>query len=155
MIQFATLWTNHPANANPPLLEPCTDSKGKPIFENQCSIRMSVCLVRSGISLAKFRGTFCWIHHHREHVLRAEELARWLDTPAADFVPSAEITKHSEAGAIAASSYENRQGIVLFRNFWGTNNQGDHIDLWTGSQMSHGTPDYFGRSEEIWFWDLE
>ena len=154
MVDFATLWSNHPANADPPVLEPCTDSTGKAIFENQCSIRMSVCLARSGVSLASFPGAFCWLHHHREHILRAEEQAHWLNSPKADFVPSADIAKRSEVGTIESTNYAGRTGIIMFRNFWGTNNQGDHIDLWNGTQMTHGTPDYFERSEEIWFWDL-
>jgi len=154
MVDFASLWVNHPANADPPLLEPCVDAHGKAVFENQCSIRMSVCLARSGVSLASFRGQFCWFHHGKEHILRAEEQAHWLNTPAADFVPSAEIRKRSEVGAIHSGEYFGRSGIVLFRNFWGAHNQGDHIDLWNGSEMTHGSPGYFDRSEEIWFWDL-
>ena len=154
MVDFATLWLNHPANADPPVIEPCLDASGKTIFENQCSIRMSTCLVKSGVSLASFKGAFCWFHHGRTHILRAEEQARWLNTPEADFVPSADIAKRSELGTIEAGSYVGRKGIIMFRNFWGTNNQGDHIDLWDGSRMTHGTLDYFERSEEIWFWDM-
>jgi len=53
MVDFATLWLNHPANLKPPIIEPCLDPHGKAVFENQCSIRMSVCLVNSGISLSR------------------------------------------------------------------------------------------------------
>jgi hypothetical protein len=153
MIDFATLWQNHPANGDPPELEPCKDSQGVSHFENQCAIRMSVCLIRSGANLRNFHGAVCWFGHHRDHVLRAEELAKWLHSPAADFVPSAEIVKSADT-AITFSQYASRQGIVLFRNFWGTGNQGDHIDVWNGQAMSHGSSDYFERSEEVWFWDL-
>jgi hypothetical protein len=154
MLDFASLWQNHPANGDPPELEPCKDSEGVSHFENQCAIRMSVCLVRSGVRLDSFRGAFCWFGHHREHALRAEEVAAWLDSPLADFVPSADIAK-SSAGPISSSLYAGRRGIVLFRNFWGTGQQGDHIDLWDGEKMSHGNGDYFERSQEVWFWDLD
>jgi hypothetical protein len=42
----------------------------------------------------------------------------------------------------------------MWRNFWGTGNQGDHIDLWNGEEIAHGTLDFFIRSEEVWFWAL-
>ena len=154
MVDFATLWLNHPANLSPPIIEPCLDPHGKAVFENQCSIRMSVCLVKSGISLSSFKGAFCWFHHGKEHILRAEEQASWLNTPDADFVPSADIIKRSEVGGIHSSQFFARKGILLFRNFWGEHNQGDHIDLWNGTRMTHGTDDYFERSEEVWFWDV-
>jgi hypothetical protein len=46
-IPFATLWRNYPTDT------PCVLPTGKPPkgFENQCAIRMSVCLDRSGVVL--------------------------------------------------------------------------------------------------------
>ena len=48
-----------------------------------------------------------------------------------------------------------QSGIVFFKNFHGTGNQGDHIDLWNGNRMpSNLNHDYFKRSEEVWFWNV-
>ncbi len=154
MAAFSDLWSHHPANDEPPLLSPCTNNQGAPAFANQCAIRMGVCLTRSGISLVSYRGAFCWYGHGHQHAIRAEELGVWLDSPAATFLDYAEKRMRTARAPITAESYANRQGIVLFKNFWGTGNQGDHIDLWDGSEMSHGDPSYFSLSQEVWFWDL-
>ena len=153
MVAFSTLWESHPMNQSPPAEEPCRDANGASSFPNQCAIRMSTCFVTAGLSLASFRGAFCWYGHGRAHAIRAEEVGQWLNDTA-DFVGVAEIRKRS-AGVIAAQAYATRQGVVLFRNFWGQGNQGDHVDLWNGSMMTHGAASYFERSEEVWFWDLD
>jgi hypothetical protein len=154
MADFADLWSKHPANDEPPLLSPCTNSQGSPSFANECAVRMSVCLVRSGIDLVSYRGVFCWYGHGHQHAIRAEELGAWLDSAAATFLDYAEKRKRTARVPITAESYVNRQGIALFKNFWGPGNQGDHIDLWDGAEMTHGDPSYFSLSEEVWFWDL-
>jgi hypothetical protein len=154
MPDFATLWSHHPANDSPPLISPCVTSRGVPTFANQCAIRMSVCLTRSGVSLNNFGGTFCWYGHSRQHAIRAEELASWLDSPAVDFVGYADKKRRTSRAAVSSQEFANRRGIALFKNFWGAGNQGDHIDLWDGSAMSHGDPSYFSLSQEVWFWDL-
>lgn len=81
------------------------------------------------------------------------ESPSWLDSPAATFLDYADKRKRNPRVPITAESYANRQGIVLLRNFWGLS-QGDHIDLWDGSEMTHGHRSYFSLSEEVWFWDL-
>jgi len=79
----------------------------------------------------------------------------WLNSNDVRFVGSAEISKRDKQGRQNSSqSYSGLRGIVVFRNFWGTGNQGDHIDLWDGGSMTHGANDYFERSEEIWFWKM-
>lgn len=55
---------------------------------------------------------------------------------------------------VTAADYMGRTGLVFFRNFWGEGNQGDHIDLWDGDELRAGAPDYFERSEQVWFWPL-
>ena len=154
MPDFATLWRNHPANDDPSLTNPCVNRQGAPTFANQCAIRMSVCLARSGISFVSYRRTFCWYGHDRQHAIRAEELAAWLDSPVVQFVDYAEKRKRSARSVISSQEFATRQGIALFKNFWGAGNQGDHIDLWDGSEMPHGNPSYFSLSQEVWFWDL-
>lgn len=151
---FQTLWENHPARQTPEVLEPCSRN-GTPLFQDQCAIRLGTCLVTSGISLASYKGVFCWYGHGRQHPLRAEEMKLWLNSASADFVATAEIAKRTKQGnQVSYHAYLGRTGIVMFRNFWGANNQGDHIDLWDGSQVAHGDRNYFHRSQEIWFWEM-
>ncbi|MEE2732961.1 MAG: type VI secretion system amidase effector protein Tae4 [Pseudomonadota bacterium] len=142
-VAFGTLWANHPANKG--MDEPCA-TNGNGNFENQCAIRMGVALANSGVSLAGFRGARCWFGH-KNHVLRAQELANWLANGGGGF---GSPTVHRSANS---SSFLN-SGIVFFKNFWGVGNQGDHIDLWDGRQMTKGDPVYFDASEEVWFWQL-
>ncbi len=142
-MRFAELWNAHPGDNHP-----CLDELGEPAFENQCAIRMGVALAEAGFDMEGFDGHTCWHGHGGSHVLRAEELARWLaDAPGP--WNSAETYQ-----GITSDFLAERQGIVFCRNFWGTGNQGDHIDLWNGSGMRHGSPDYIDRSEEVVFWEV-
>jgi len=146
-VKFHTLWASHPMNKGN--INPCT-TDGKVNFENQCAIRMSVCLKNSGISLKSFSGAKCYPghKHHQEHILRAEELAAWLEKKKAIF------GKPTKKKKVKSSEYKGRKGIILLKNFWGTGNQGDHIDLWNGKMMTRGAPSYFSSSQEVWFWEL-
>ncbi|HYO94332.1 MAG TPA: hypothetical protein VER33_07460, partial [Polyangiaceae bacterium] len=69
---FDALWANHPALKTPPIIEPCAKN-GIANHANQCVIRLGVALSASGISLASYRGAFCWNGHSRAHPLRVEE----------------------------------------------------------------------------------
>jgi hypothetical protein len=152
---FDQFWANHPALQTPPVIQPCT-TNGTPNFDNQCAIRLGVTLATSGISLVTYHGAFCWYGHPRTHTLRVEELKLWLNSADASFIPYAEISRRDKAGHQKTShAYKGRRGIVVCRNFWGTNNQGDHVDLWDGNALAHGALDYFERSEEIWFWEMD
>jgi hypothetical protein len=113
-------------------------------------------MVRSGVSLTSYHGVFCWHKHGRQHPLRAEELKDWLNSKHATFLPHrAEISKAPKGHQNKSfHSYLHSRGIVAFLNFWGANNQGDHIDLWNGKEIAHGDHDFFERSEQIWFWRL-
>ncbi|WP_165251146.1 type VI secretion system amidase effector protein Tae4 [Paludisphaera soli] len=146
MLMFRTLWSVHPSNYGDDA--PCRDKKGNSAFENQCAIRMGVALADAGMDLSSFRGARCW-HGHR-HVLRVEELIKWLKTRTAD-VGTARSFK---PGADARAAVAGVTGIVACRNFWGRGNQGDHIDVWDGAQMAHGDPGYMDRSEEVVFWTI-
>lgn len=148
MLQFSVLWEKHPANQTPSIISPCANDEGTPNFENQCAIRMGVCLAAAGADISSFRGTTCWHGHGRNHVLRAQELADYLKTRT-DLVGTVKI---DESPTLA--EYTSRRGVVLFQNFWGTGNQGDHIDVWDGSQMAKGDPSYFAASQAVWFWEL-
>jgi hypothetical protein len=73
---FAILRSNYPSD------NPCNarDDKGELLFKNQCAIRLSHAMKKSGISLASFPSTRkCWVHKGDDHILAAKELADWLD----------------------------------------------------------------------------
>ncbi|MBI3775854.1 MAG: type VI secretion system amidase effector protein Tae4 [Gammaproteobacteria bacterium] len=144
-VSFGMLWDNHPSNRGDD--HPCI-TNGASNFSDQCAIRFGIALERSGLSLKSFRGARCWFGHG--HVLRAQEIADWLrhGTTA--------VGMPDISGRTSYASYTTRSGIVFFRNFWGSGNQGDHIDLWNGSRMpgSGDHSNYFKLSEEVWFWNL-
>jgi hypothetical protein len=145
-ILFSNLWVNHPAIKGE--ISPCT-TNGVTNFSNQCAIRMGVCFENAGISLATFNGAKCYPGHGHDqaHILRAEELASWIESQKILFGAP---TKNKNV----KSSDFKKKGIVLFKNFWGAGNQGDHIDLWNGAVMTRGAPSYFYSSQEVWFWEL-
>lgn len=144
---FDKLWKWHPSNLG--IAHPCT-TDGEPNFEDQCAIRMGECINNAGISTDSFKGAKCYPGHghSQSHILRAEELAKWM-VDNANIFGKVEIEKN-----MSSSSYEDRQGIIFLLNFWGQGNQGDHIDLWNGKKMTQGRPDYFTAAQEVWFWEL-
>ena len=152
---FDRLWRSHPALQTPPVITPCMTG-GVSNHDNQCVIRLGLSMIGAGISLASYRGAFCWSKHKREHPLRVEQMKLWLNSESAKFVPYAEISKRDRRGHQKSHhAFSGRRGIVACINFWGRGNQGDHIDLWDGSTLAHGGDDYFQRSQEIWFWELD
>lgn len=151
---FDTFWKNHPVHQNPEVISPC-NTNGSPNFPNECCIRFGTMLADSGIKLDSYPGEFCWYDHGKKHTLRAEEMKLWLNSDHTKFVGNAEISKRSHGYQKSFKDYQSRRGIVAFINFWGEGNQGDHIDLWDGQRIAHGSNDYFERSEEIWFWPMD
>lgn len=146
MLMFKTLWSKHPSINGEPA--PCKDSKGNPAFENQCAIRLGIALKEAGMDLSSFRGAKCWFGH--KHILRVEEMITWLKLQTHDVGTAARFKPGSDARAAVAG----KTGIVACRNFWGRGNQGDHIDLWDGTSMPQGQPEYMDRSEEVFFWEI-
>jgi hypothetical protein len=150
-MEFSTLWRNQPANAFPAVRHPCVNRNGTPIDDSQCAVRLSVALVRSGISMDSYKGTFCWFGHGRQHALVAEQLAHWLNLSSTNFTEFAEKA-YRRNGPISHIDYIGWPGIILCRNFWRADNSGDHIDLWDGSRFAMGDNSYFHRSQEVWWW---
>lgn len=158
---FGKLWDNHP-NISHNEMQPCRREDNVPNFGNQCAIRMGTCLTRSNL-LKNYDGVQCWFGHSGQgHTLRARELALWIRNHPSTFGP-AEIKTN-----VSWQDYVNRTGIIFCQNFWGENNQGDHIDLWDGTgefmgggsfswegpAMASGGLDYIERSEDVWFWPV-
>jgi hypothetical protein len=138
---------------------------------NQCAVRMSVALGRSGIDLLGFRNQRR-VHRGRascqlaiDHVLGARELADHLRT-----ILPAPIRFTGPARAGARATLALRKGIVYFDNCFtrvpGGPQTGDHIDLWDGSGYyneylrvgaggnSRASTDLFRRAEAVWFFQL-
>lgn len=137
---------------------------------NQCAVRTSVALVRSGCDLSGF-GDQRRIHRGRaacrlacEHVVGARELAVHLRS----FLPEQRFV--GRVAATARSALMNRTGIVYFDNVFARERggplTGDHIDLWDGRNyynellaISAGgnvgpATDLFSRAGEVWFFAL-
>lgn len=150
MPSFQTLWNSHPANFSPAEYSPCKKADGSAGFENQCAIRMGLALQGAGVNTNSVSGARCWFGHNRSHILRVKDLLPWIERNATTIG----CQKKSVHSNVTYSDFTNQKGIVYFENFWGTNNQGDHIDLWNGTRIAKGDNDYFQRSEEVWFWEM-
>lgn len=164
---FVTLWENHPnVTGEPPLLD-------KTVYENQCAINLSAALMRSGVDMKSFSGTWSWEKNKPKYAIRAQELADWLASGAARLPSRLEKFEAKEAfGRIKDKrGMTGRTGIVFFKNYWGTGAQGDHIDLWNGSRLTDwrtwarinirigdfglhnlGAGSDFQKAQSVWFW---
>jgi hypothetical protein len=158
MPAFVSLSSNHPnINGDTPLLD-------KKVYENQCAINMSAAWMRSGKSLSGYTGTLSWEKDKPKYAIRAQELANWLASPRSHL--HAKVQKF--AGKEVFDAIKHDRGIIFFKNYWGAGNQGDHIDLWNGSRLTHwvswiqiharigsiGINSDFRKAESIWFWVL-
>jgi hypothetical protein len=125
MPAFSTLWRNHPnVKGDGPLLD-------KTVYENQCAINLGAALMRSGVTLKSYSGAWSWNKEGNKYPIRAEELARWLASPAAQLPKPLAID-----GKNFPKHLTGKTGIIFFRDYWGTGRQGDHIDLWNGSRLT-------------------
>jgi hypothetical protein len=128
---FAILRSNYPSD------NPCNarNDKGELLFKNQCAIRLSHAMKKSGISLASFPSTRkCWVHKGDDHILAAKELADWLDRgTVAQIKKSQDIT-----GETWRSKVLEQKGIICFEDYYVASggSGGDHIDLWDGSALT-------------------
>ncbi len=161
IIKFAELWKNHPLNWSPSEAHPCRKPDGtwEPSLDNQCAIKMSIALAGAGINMSACSERKCWFKGHKNHVLVAQKLADWLSRSAQLGTPKKFIrrqTKEAVFQQTVVSAINGKQGIVFCQNFWGANNQGDHLDVWNGLAMSGNLlHDYFGRSANVWFWEIK
>lgn len=128
MSVFHTLWENHPTGEHP-----CS-TNGKSNFENQCAIRMGVAFTKSGFDLKRWGIRLCWHHDKNEgHALAAEEMASALNRIAIPGLSKVETYKGSDEWI---AKIRGHRGIVFFKDFYGTPQTGDHIDLWNGWRLT-------------------
>jgi hypothetical protein len=143
---------------------------------NQCAVRMSIALGRSGFGLESFSprnrvhsGNGACQTDGMSHVLGAEELAKFLERALS--APTKIRPQRAGGGcAHAFSQIQGQTGILYFNNCFtraGSAAQvGDHIDLFTGqqyyNQIIHPRAggdestggSLFGRADQVWFWRL-
>ena len=148
-ISFSELRNNHPSNNGDDY--PCYNKQTHiENFDNQCAIRMSVALERSGFKFGSYHGVKCWFGCEETHVLRVEELALFLEArlgkPKSFHHIDFEGFKKATKGA---------SGIIAFYDFWGPGMQSDHIDLFDNYELKNGFDDYFERSRKVLFWELD
>jgi hypothetical protein len=168
MVTFKQLWANHPTNSGNSL--PCR-TLGISNFENQCAIRMGVCLKDSGVALGQIGGAITCsqvllTNHAKDemHFVRAKELANALRRGGIPGIGSA----HSlQTPADFANELDGRRGIIFFNGYWWrkedkTRPTGDHIDLWNGWRTTakalfpwFGWLGGYNKSGEIWFWEVK
>ncbi|NJM33031.1 MAG: hypothetical protein HC848_09530 [Limnobacter sp.] len=156
MLAFATLWSNHPnIKGDTPVLD-------KNVYENQCAINTGAAWLRSGMSLSGYTGALSWEKDKPKYPIRAQELANWFTTPYSHLP----FKLQKLGGKEAFDTIRGKTGIVFFQNYWGQGNQCDHIDLWSGSRLTHwiswlqiharigsvGINSDLRKSESIWFW---
>lgn len=128
---FQILSSNYPWN------DPCDakNEKGELLFKNQCAIRLSYAMKKSGISFVGFpSGRKCWVHKNQDHILAAKELADWIDRGAV-----LQIRKSSDVtGEKWRDKVLNKKGIICFEDYYAASDGsgGDHIDLWDGNSLT-------------------
>lgn len=127
---FSSLLSNYPSTNTP-----CNGS-----WENQCAIRMSIALQKSGLSLSKYTEPTCKHGHARGAESLANHLWNVIGPASKYFNPK----KSNVAG---------RTGIIFFKDIASfRGGRGDHIDLWNLHKTITG--EYFDACQEVWFWSL-
>ena len=137
MATFKQLWDNYPDN------DPCNakNKQGEKLFSNQCAIRLSYSMKKSGISFASYpQKRKCWVHGGADHILAAKELADWLEkSNIPSFLRTENVTGNNWRGNVSS-----RTGIICFEDYYlrSDGSGGDHIDLWDGNSLT-GIGSYF------------
>jgi len=157
MPNFMNIWDNHPSVENFFDDFPCKNGGGENAFDNQCAIRVGVALEAAGVSTKAFKGVRCWHDHKPGHILRAEELANWLKSSSSPFKQMIQCDASE-----GFSKVKGKKGIIFFKDYYGPNNQGDHIDLWNGDRLTRyrtwiefalRNGSHYSKST-VWFWPV-
>ncbi|KHK57169.1 hypothetical protein PI87_07990 [Ralstonia sp. A12] len=148
-VTFAELWANYETG------NPYRDTKtGKvpPGFGNQCAIRMSVTLHRTGIEMKSFIPANVTVKLGSQFgrilmsgkytAVLADQMGSWLSKqPFCGLGKTEDIT-----GPDWESKVKGRTGIIMFDSYWARDSDsagsasGGHIDLWNGSRLTISGP---------------
>ena len=135
MSSFSKLWKNYPPdNADGSHAAPSSDSYAK----NQCAIRLSVSLEKSGFNLSGYTDPLTSEGYARGAKSLADYLWREIGRPS--------IMSVSDF----SSSMSGSRGI--FFELKATPNDTSHIDLNNYGQTGSGF--YSGGVKEIWYWRM-
>ncbi|WP_081074798.1 T6SS effector amidase Tae4 family protein [Burkholderia cepacia] len=119
-----------------------------PSYENTCAIRVSLALVKCGMSLRGGLAIQKGPHCGRRIEPGQARLARMPAEPA--YFGKAEAFRRNDAMA----GVGNRKGIMAFWNIPGyMNGRGGHIDLIDGARAVCGS-DCYWEASGVWFWPL-
>lgn len=86
------------------------------VHQNQCAIRMSITLDKSGVDISSYSGVKCWEIHEDgfRHILRAQELADWIDKHPEIFGNAVKLSR-KKYPKMNSKSFKHT-GIVFIRN---------------------------------------
>ncbi len=113
MASFDSLWTNFPDKDK--MMTKCRNkqSDSNNPFDNYCAIMLSECFLHSGIDLSLYKGSRCWSHSGKKHILRAEDLARGLKNhPPAGFGALETIRPESFQDTLSGKT-----GVIFFPGY--------------------------------------
>jgi hypothetical protein len=141
---FQTLYSNYPElQSNGMPAHPSSDN-----IENQCAIRMSQCLMNSGVDFSSYPSS----GQTKDGFAKgAKALGNWIRS---NFGAPVYLTSETFKG----SKYQNQTGILLNYNAEDPNQNG-HIDLWTPGMKTDPFStknQFYGWSNYgVWFWPVK
>jgi hypothetical protein len=162
-VPFAKLWSNRTAD-DIAIDHPCS----LPI-RNQCMIRFSTALTRSGVSLNGLAGSKCGGAGsiHASHFTNPYDFINWKTSGSYSWTANPPLQPEPMPGLAAWPFMESKKGVVLFMNYFAVDGAmwGGHIDLWNQDRMGNNyhamEPEKgqglgaFFRARKIFFWPLE
>ncbi|MEL6372715.1 MAG: type VI secretion system amidase effector protein Tae4 [Pseudomonadota bacterium] len=181
MVEFKDLWRSHPINNS--MQSPClapTDlvnlagrpiKRGRPVFANQCAIRMGISLKYAGVKPGQLQGCVtCGAHDPSAmHYIRAHEVANALARAKIPGIEARKIIKGDDVSQFYRALF-GKTGIIYIKDYWHRSTDrpgrptGDHIDVWNGYRSSaKWLMEWFAwlryysnyaEAREIWFWQV-
>lgn len=169
MALFKKLWDNFPGKDR--IKTDCTNKQkdSNKAFSNYCAILLSESFIKAGVDISSFKGTRCWSHSGKKHMLLAHDFAVSLEKNT----PPGFAKKQKIAPATFQKDLEGRTGVIYFKDYWQrgkesfTARSGDHIDLWNKNEITSSSMwarsiyEFFGavsdlnKSKEVWFWEVK
>jgi Type VI secretion system (T6SS), amidase effector protein 4 len=136
---FETLWNNYPENNIVDGVESPAHPSSNPKYENQCAIRMSECLIKSGFSLKGYPKDDL-DEDNKRWALTANRLKYFLSQ---QIKPTEILTQ-----AKFEEKYWDKTGIIFIVPPKGGIG---HIDLFNKGVTGSG----YYTGDKIWFWEIE